>query len=104
MTVHVWLPFGMRVLKPFHRLLGVHNHAYKEKKSPKTYGWYEIEGDYNFVALHFWMLRFVEKYNIEHNKQKCEKGSAEYAAIQLWIANWLKSLHEDFVLYDHSLT
>ena len=41
------------------------------------------------------MMRFLEKYDLEHQKMKCEEGSDEYAAIQPWITDWLKSLHEE---------
>ena len=39
-----------------------------------------------------WMMRFLEQYDLEHQKMKCEEGTEEYAAIQPWITEWLRSL------------
>ena len=36
------------------------------------------------------MMRFLEKYDLEHQKMKREEGSDKYAAIQPWITDWVK--------------
>ena len=59
--------------------------------------------NFNFVASPGWINRFNNRYDIKNLKQKGEKGSADYAAIEPWLHDWLRTVAEEGALYQCSL-
>ena len=59
--------------------------------------------EYRFVASPGWIKNFLDRYDLDINKMKREKGCADFDAIEPWITGWLKTLFADYVLYRKNL-